>query len=91
MIGDKLADVLLRNDGVSMFSNVTKEQYALSKELWNLLKEEISDPSVDDIFQLADYSLDREIQWIQNSKERLAEIRYSSNAKFDSMAKQLAE
>lgn len=83
LMGDKLADVLLRNNGVDLFSNATKEQYALSKELWDLLKEDIQNPSIDDIFALADYSLNREVEWIRSSKERLAEIKYSSEAKFD--------
>ncbi len=86
LMGDKLADVLLRNNGVSLFSNATKEQYALSKELWDLLIEDNQSPSVDDVFALADYSLDRELEWIKSSKDRLAEIRYSSEASFDRTA-----
>lgn len=38
LMGNKLADILLRNNGVSFFSNTTREQYNLSKELWTLLK-----------------------------------------------------
>ena len=70
-MGDNLADVLLRNNGTSFFSNATKEQYNLSKDLWDLLKQEVPKPTVDDVFELADFSLNREVEWIQNSKERL--------------------
>ena len=83
LMGDNLADVLLRNNGISFFSNATREQYNLSKDLWNLLKEEKEKPSIDDIFELADYSLNREIEWIQNSKERLSSVVYLAETKFD--------
>ncbi len=83
LMGDNLADVLLRNNGISFFSNATREQYNLSKDLWNLLKEEKAKPCVADIFELADYSLNREVEWIQNSKERLSSVVYSSETKFD--------
>lgn len=55
LMGSKLADVLLRDKGTSFFSNATLEQYQLSKELWELLMQENSEPSVDDIFELANY------------------------------------
>ena len=86
LMGDNLADVLLRNRGVSFFSNATREQYNLSKELWELLKQENPKPSIDDVFELADFSLNREIEWIQKSKERLSTILYESEPKFDSNA-----
>lgn len=68
LMGDNLSDVLLRNNGVSFFSNATREQYNLSKELWDLLKQENSKPSVDDVFELANFSLSREVEWIQKVK-----------------------
>lgn len=86
LMGDNLADVLLRNNGISFFSNATREQYNLSKDLWDLLKEEIPKPSVDDIFKLADFSLNREVEWIQKSKERLSAVLYMSEPQFDSNA-----
>lgn len=86
LMGDNLADVLLRNRGVSFFSNATREQYDLSKELWDLLKQENSKPSVDEVFELADFSLNREVEWIQKSKERLSKVLYESEPQFDSNA-----
>lgn len=83
LMGDKLADVLLRNNGISYFSSATFEQYKLSRDLWNLLKAEKSSPSLDEIFELADYSLNREVDWIQNSKERLASVTYANSPSFD--------
>ena len=78
LMGNKLADILLRNNGVSFFSNTTREQYNLSKELWTLLKEEIPNPNIEDIFELADYSLKREVEWIQKSKGRLSTVVYKT-------------
>ncbi|MBP1565361.1 MAG: DEAD/DEAH box helicase family protein [Oscillospiraceae bacterium] len=83
LMGDNLADVLLRTDGVSLFSSATREQYDLSKELWDLLKQENSKPTVDEVFELADYSLNREIEWIQKSKERLSSVKYLKEPQFD--------
>lgn len=83
LMGDNLSDVLLRNNGVSFFSNATREQYNLSKELWDLLKQENSKPSVDDVFELANFSLSREVEWIQKSKERLSTVMYTAEPQFD--------
>ncbi len=83
LMGDNLADVLLRNDGLSYFSNSTRAQYDLSKDLWDLLKQEKPNPNIDDVFSLADFSLNREIEWIQNSKDRLSEIKYIDKPQFD--------
>lgn len=86
LMGDNLADVLLRNNGVSFFSNATKEQYDLSKELWDLLKQDNPKPSIDEVFELADFSLNREVEWIQKSKERLSTVLYTTQPQFDSNA-----
>ena len=91
LMGDELSDVLLRQNGVSFFSSATKEQYDLSKELWDLLREDVSNPTVDDIFGLAEYSLKRVDEWIQKSKERLSSIKYSNTPQFDNNAIALRE
>ena len=91
LMGNSLADVLLRNKGVSHFSQTTREQYTLSKELWDLLKEETSSPSIDDIFELANYSLLREVEWIQESKERLAGVTYNTSPCFNNVSVSLRE
>ena len=86
LMGNDLADVLLRNNGIAHFSQTTREQYNLSKELWDLLKQEIPSPSIDDIFDLADYSLLREVEWIQKSKERLATVVYNTVPSFNDVS-----
>lgn len=86
LMGDNLADVLLRNNGIEFFSNATREQYNLSKELWGLLKQQNPKPNVDDVFNLAEFSLKREREWILKSKERLSAIVYATEPQFDSNA-----
>lgn len=78
LMGNQLADVLIRGKGVSYLSNSTYAQYKLSKELWDLLKNENEEPDIDDVFELADYSLKREIEWIEKSKECLSAIKYNT-------------
>ena len=46
LMGDNLADVLLRNNGIDFFSNATREQYNLSRDLWELLKQEKQNPNI---------------------------------------------
>lgn len=78
LMGNQLADVLIRGQGVSYFSKATFEQYRLSKELWDLLINEKPEPTIDDVFELADYSLKRELEWVEKSKERLSTIAYNT-------------
>lgn len=82
-MGDRLADVLIRNRGIDFFSNATITQYNLSKELWDLLKKEKKSPLLDDIFELSEYSLDREKEWITRSKQRLSSVVYNSELNID--------
>ena len=83
LMGDNLADVLLRQKGIDIFSNATREQYNLSKELWDLLIEEKPNPTIDDVFSLAEFSLNHNDEWIQKSKERLSSIIYSNTPQLD--------
>lgn len=84
LMGDELSDVLSRNRGVEFFSSATQSQYNLSKELWDLLVEDSEEkPSIDQIFELAKYSLEKNPEWVATCKERLATIKYSSDAKVD--------
>jgi len=83
LMGEQLVDVLIRNKGISYFSNATTEQYKLSKELWDLLRQEDNSPSVDSIFELLSYSLDRNEQWIEMSKERLSRVSYADSPTYD--------
>lgn len=84
LMGDELADVLTRNKGIDYFSAATRCQYDLSKKLWDLLVGETgSNPTIDQIFELANYSLEKEADWVTTCKENLAAVKYSNEAKVD--------
>lgn len=89
LMGEQLSNVLITGNGQKFFSNATKAQYELSKELWSILKEEKKNVTVDDIFELTKYSLDRDVQWIEKSKERLTQIEYISELNLDKITTHL--
>ena len=82
-MGNKLTDVIIRKEGFEFFSNATKEQYLLSKKIWKLLLEDNDKPGIDNIFELADYSLERSLDWVKQSKECLSGIEYLTIPNFD--------
>lgn len=84
LMGDELSDVLSRGKGIDYFSAATKCQYDLSKQLWDLLVSETgSKPTIDQIFELANYSLEKNPEWIKTCKESLATVKYSNEARVD--------
>lgn len=84
LMGDELTDVLSRNRGIDYFSAATRCQYDLSKQLWGLLVSETgSKPTIDQIFELANYSLEKDAEWVKTCKENLAAVKYSNEAKVD--------
>ena len=84
LMGDELSDVLSRNKGIDFFSPATRCQYDLSKELWDSLVEETgSKPNIDQIFDLAKYSLEKVPEWVAICKEKLAAVKYPNEAKVD--------
>lgn len=84
LMGNELTDVLSRNKGMDYFSAATRCQYDLSKQLWDLLVRETgSKPTIDQIFELANYSLEKDGQWVTTCKENLAAVKYSNEAKVD--------
>lgn len=84
LMGDELSDVLSRNKGIDYFSIATKCQYNLSKQLWDLLVKETGvKPSINEIFELANYSLNNNPTWIERCKENLSAVKYSNLATVD--------
>lgn len=84
LMGDELSDVLSRNKGIDYFSAATRCQYDLSKQLWDLLVSETgSKPTIAQIFELANYSLEKNAEWVATCKENLATVKYSNEAKVD--------
>lgn len=84
LMGDELSYVLSRNNGIDYFSAATRCQYDLSKQLWDLLGSETgSKPTIDQIFELANYSLEKNAEWVTTCKENLAAVKYSTKVNVD--------
>lgn len=83
LMGGKLEDVLVNNNGVEFFSSATLKQYELSKNLWELLMDTNPKPSIDDIFDITNYMLQRDATWIGTVKEELNDVEYEKEAKVD--------
>lgn len=84
LMGDELSDVLSRNKGIDYFGAATRCQYDLSKQLWDLLVSETdTKPTIAQIFELANYSLKKDPEWVTTCKENLAMVKYSNEAKVD--------
>lgn len=84
LMGDELSDVLSRKKGTDFFSAATRCQYDLSRQLWDLLVNESgSKPTVDQIFELSKYSLEKNPEWVTTCKEHLAAVKYSNEARVD--------
>ncbi len=83
-MGTNLADVLIVQKGYQYFSSATAEQYKLSKQLWDMIKDEKELPTIEDIFTLADLSLNKIPDWIQQCKKAVSNVVYSASPQIDS-------
>ena len=81
LMGRALADTIYTANGFDYFSDATKAQYLLSEQLWEQLG---SSPKIEEIFELASYSLKRDMGWVTVSKETLSSVKYSSEPRFNS-------
>lgn len=86
LMGNNLADVIVNQNGFDYFSNATKQQYKLSKQLWDQLMETSSSPTIDDIFDLANYVLNRDKDWVTASKNALSSVKYDRKISLDRVA-----
>lgn len=82
-MGDNLADVLLRQKGYTYFSQATEAQFELSKSVWSVFKQQYQSPTIDEVFEIAEYSLQRAPDWIKNSRERLSTVTYSTTTRIN--------
>ncbi|MCL9638871.1 DEAD/DEAH box helicase [Lactococcus lactis] len=76
LMGDKLANVLANQRGEQFFSSATQKQFVLSKQIWEQLLDEDDRPDIETIFSLANYSLNREPEWVSISKDILNDLEY---------------
>lgn len=87
LLGKGLADILYGSNGYSYFSEATKQQFKLSERLCS----QLSNPNVDEIIDLANYSLFRNIDWIKVSKDTLSSIKYSTKPHLNSTSLAIRE
>lgn len=83
LMGAKLSDALVNQDGERYFSMATHEQYDLSRQLWDQLMESGHVPTIDEIFNLAKYTLQRDTNWVTASKSALSAIEYDRTSNID--------
>lgn len=83
LMGNKLANVLVNQNGDEFFSRATFEQYNISKRLWEQLMNSGNAPTIKEVFGLADYVLQRNQDWVSISKNMLASVKYDKTANID--------
>ena len=86
LMGNNLADIIINQHGIDFFSNATKQQYEISKQLWNQLMETSLTPTIDEIFDLANYVINRDKDWVSASKNALSSIKYEKKICIDRVA-----
>ena len=86
LMGKGLSDIIFRADGYNFFSKATQKQLELSRLLWEQLREINSKPTINEIFSLTDYLLNRNIDWIKASKDALATIKYEKAPHIDDVS-----
>lgn len=84
-MGNKLADAIVNQHCDQFFSPATYEQLNLSRQLWEQLMETYKKPDVSEIFSLAEYTLERDPEWITASKTILSNVEYAKAANIDSV------
>lgn len=84
LMGDKLADAIVNLHGDTFFSSATHEQFNLSRQLWEQLMETVNEPTINEVFSLAKYTLERNPEWITASKSVLSTVEYTKTANVDS-------
>ena len=86
LMGNNLADIIINQNGMLFFSNATKQQFETSKNLWDLLMETSSAPTVDEIFDLSNCVINRDKNWVAASRNAMSSIRYKKKIDIDKIA-----
>lgn len=79
LMGRSLAEIMYASNGIDFFSKATKQQLELSEKIWA----QVADASIDEIFDICNYSLKRDVDWVTISKEQLSSISYETQPHFD--------
>lgn len=82
-MGNKLADTLITMQGKSFFSNATLAQFNLSEEIWAQIMAASNSPSLEEIMSIADYSLNRDVDWVNMCRKALSNVTYERSVSID--------
>lgn len=82
-MGSKLTNILIGMRGTEYFSEATRKQFEISDKIWNQIKEQNENPSIEDILSVSRYVLEKNPGWLQNSKKALADINYRKEINID--------
>jgi hypothetical protein len=72
----KLAELLIRKKADRFFSEATRVQFTLSKDVWNLVLKEHPQPTVCQAFEPINLLLDRDDEWMRLSRDAVRNVRY---------------
>lgn len=82
LTGTDLSNLIYNQGGRECFSESTKMQLEFSDKICD----QLHNPTVDQIFEVANVCLDRTEEWVSNSKAFISEAKYSKNIVFSPLA-----
>jgi len=82
LLGRSLAEVIYAGDGLSYFSEATREQFKLSEQIW----EQVETQDINNLFAISNYCLDRNVSWLKVSREVLSSVKYNCNPTFSGIS-----
>ncbi len=75
LLGNELTNVLYSNKGYEYFGEATKQQFLLSEQMWDMIK----DANIEGMIELGDYLLKRDPNWMRLCKEAISAVTYNQN------------
>jgi len=82
LLGNEVADVLYANDGYECLSTATKKQFQLSEQMC----EQIENCSLEELFEVGNYILNRNKQWSELCKNVTANLEYPKVANVNDLS-----
>lgn len=74
LMGNRLIKTLYADFALELFSSATLRQMQISEEI----SKQVQGASIDEIFSLIDYSLNRDLEWVKLCKNSLVKIKYNN-------------
>lgn len=84
LMGAKLSDAIVNQHCDKFFSSATSKQLEISKKIWDQVMKKEDRPTVDKIFSLMKYSLERNPNWVSINKFELSQMTYNKDSVIDS-------